>query len=182
MYRKSIFTLTLAMLCVGCVRAGGPSDAQFDHQALKMISDEDMANMRHIVHHMDKDYSEFKSVDEVHMFLDKVKLLVQKHPKNVAFASGDLKALFKLLSEERTTKLIRVDTEPFVMPITDERMQIAQRAIESDELTRKLFGGPVRALVEARRQHLSRAEGGDHKDGNFFTNFWCKISGGCSNQ
>lgn len=153
-----------------------------DSPALRIISDEDQQLMQSIKHHIAVDYSEFKTVNEVHAFLDKVKLLVQKHPKNVAFAQSDLRELFKFLSQESVARLIRVDTEPFVMPISDDKIAYAQRALDDDELTRKLFSGPLRSLMEARRQQVSRAEDGNHKDGNFFANFWCKISGGCSNQ
>lgn len=154
-----------------------------DSPALKIISDDDFATMQQIKFHIQNDYSEFKNIDDVISFLEKVKLLVQKHPKNVAFAQNDLKELLKLLSQESVTKLIRFDTDPFhPTPIGDDKMALAQRALEEDELARKLFGGPIRSLVEARRQQLSRAEDGNHKDGNFFTNFWCKISGGCPHQ
>mgnify|MGYP001019911256 CR=1 FL=1 len=153
-----------------------------DSPALRMISDEDQANLQQIKYQIANEYSDFKTINEVHAFLDKVKLLVQKHPKNVAFAQGDLKELLKFLSQESVTRLIRVDTDPFIMPISDDKIPIAQRAIDEDELTRKLFGAPMRSLMEAKRQQVSRAEDGNHKDGNFFTNFWCKISGSCSNQ
>jgi hypothetical protein len=156
-------------------------NAQFESPAYRVISDEDRALMQQVKNQIEDDFSSFKDVDEVHKFLDKVKLLVQKHPKNVAFAQGDLKELHKFLSQEMVTKLIRVDTMPFEMPISDERMVFAQRAVDEDELTRKLFGGPLRSLAEAKRQHHSRTEDGNHRDGNFFSNFWCKISGNCSN-
>jgi len=155
--------------------------AIIDSPALRVISDEDATTMQNIKHHIENEFANFKSINEVHAFLDKAKLLVQKHPKNVAFAQGDLKDLYKFLSSEMVTKLIRVDTEPFVLPIADDKMPLAQRAIDDDELTRKLFGGPLRSLIEAKRQQISRTEEGNHKDGNFFSNFWCKISGGCSN-
>lgn len=162
--------------------AGVNLAANYDAQTLRMISDEDQANMQHIRHHIDEDFAKFKTVNEVHAFLDKVNLLAQKHPKNLAFAQGDLKDLHKFLTQEIVTKLIRVDAEPFVMPISDDKMQIAQRAIDEDELTRKLFSGPLRSLIEAKKQQVSRTETGNHGDGgNFFTNFWCKISGNCSN-
>lgn len=152
-----------------------------DSPALRVISDEDATTMQHIKYHIGNEFANFKSINEVHAFLDKAKLLVQKHPKNVAFAQGDLKDLYKFLNSEIVTKLIRVDTDPFILPIADDKIPFAQRAIDDDELTRKLFGGPLRSLIEAKRQQLSRSEEGNHKDGNFFSNFWCKISGGCSN-
>lgn len=167
---------------VAAVSAGSSSLAALDSPALRIISDQDEAELAQIKHQIANEYSDFKTIDEVLMFLDKVKLLVQKHPKNVAFAQGDLKELLKFLSQESVTKLIRVDTEPFILPISDEKLLVAQRAIEEDELTRKLFGGPVRSLVETRRQQSLRPEDGNHKDGNFFTNFWCKLSGGCPHQ
>lgn len=156
--------------------------AMLDSPALQVISDADKALMQEIKHHITVDFTEFKSINDVHMFLDNVKLLVQKHPKNVAFAQANLKELLKFLSQEIITKLIRVDTDPFVMPLTEDKFALAQRAVDEDELTRKLFGAPLRSLIEARRQQLSRTEDGNHKDGNFFSNFWCKLSGSCPNQ
>lgn len=155
--------------------------ALLDSPNLRIISDEDESLMQIIKRQIDDEFSSFKSINDVHSFLDKVKLLVQKHPKNVAFAQGDLKDLQKFLTQEIVTKLIRVDADPFSMPISDEKMPIAQRALEEDELTRKLFSGPLRSLIEAKRQQVSRAEDGNHRDGNFFSNFWCKISGSCPN-
>lgn len=161
----------------------GASNADIlEAASLRVLSDEDQAYMQQIKYHIANEYSEFKTVSDVHSFLDKVKLLVQKHPKNVAFAQGEIKELFKFLSQEIVTRLIRVDTDPFVMPISDERMTLAQRAIDEDELTKKLFGGPLRNWAELRRQQNARQEGGNHKDGNFFTSIWCKLSGNCSNQ
>lgn len=156
--------------------------AHLDSPALKIISDEDSQNLQMIKLHIKNDFIEFKNINDVLAFLDKVKLLVQKHPTNVAFAKGDLKELLNFLSSEIVTRLIRVDTDPFIMPVGDDKIPLALRAIEEDDLTRKLFGGPLRSLVEVRKQQLSRTEEGNHeKDGtNFFTNFWCKISGGCS--
>lgn len=173
-----------ALVLVQAALPAAPSShlASLDSPALRMISDEDQQLMQSIKHHIGNEYSDFKTINEVHAFLDKVKLLVQKHPKNVAFAQADLRELLKFLSQESVARLIRVDTEPFVMPISDDKIVYAQRAVDDDELTRKLFGGPLRSLIEARRQQVSRAEDGNHKDGNFFANFWCKISGGCSNQ
>lgn len=150
-----------------------------DSQALKLLSSEDQANMEVIKFHIGKDYSDFKSIQEVVNFLEKVSLLVQKHPKNLAFAKGDLKEMHKFLSQESIARLIRVDTEPFHPVPVGEKMLVAQRAMEEDELTRKLFGGPMRSLEESRKQQVIRTEDGNHKDGNFFTSFWCKISGGC---
>lgn len=148
---------------------------------LRVVSDDDQKLMEIIKHHISRDYADFKSFNEVFSFLDKVKLLVQKHPKNVAFAQGDLRDLFKFLSQESVTKLARVDIEPFAMPITDDKIPLAWHAIEEDELTGKLFSGPLRVLVEVRKQELTKLEPANHKDGNnFFTTFWCKISGGCS--
>lgn len=155
---------------------GGP----FDTPALRLVSDSDAADQSQIKHHIANDYSEFKTIDEVTSFLDKVKLLVQKHPKNVAFAKDDLKELLKFLSSEVVTKLIRVDTDQFVQPLSDDKLLVAQRAIDEDELTRKLFGVAVRSVEEKRRTASARPEdGGNHKDGNFFTNIWCKVSGSC---
>lgn len=149
--------------------------------ALRVISDEDSRSMQTIKYQIENEFADFKTINEVHSFLDKVKLLVQKHPKNLAFAQGDVKELHKFLSSEMVTRLIRVDSELFVLPIADDRMPLVQRAIDEDELIRKLFGGPYRSLVEAKLQQRTRNEEGNHKDGNFFSNFWCKISGGCSN-
>lgn len=186
-----LLTLALMMqLSVGLlVFAGSIGDtsgahlAALDSPSLRVVSDEDQAIMSHIKYQIANDYSDFKTIDEVHAFLEKVRLLVQKHQKNTAFAQGDLKELLKFLSQEIVTRLIRVDTEPFIMPISDDKLPFAQRAIDEDELTRKLFGGPLRSLVEAKRQQISRGEDGNHRDGNFFANIWCKISGGChSNQ
>lgn len=187
-----IMTLTVVALqltMVGLVLAGAVQQdnlaannlAIFDSVALKIISEDDQANMKHIKQQIEDDFAKFKTINEVHSFLDRVKTLVQKHPKNVAFAQDDLKELHKFLSQEDVTRLIRVDTEPFIMPISDDRMPMAQRAVDEDELTRKLFGGPLRSLVEAKKQQVSHHSDGNHKDGNFFSNFWCKISGGCSN-
>lgn len=149
-----------------------------DSPAYKLVSDEDSSTMQLIKYHIQNDFSEFKTIDEVVSFLEKVRVLVHKHPKNTAFAQGDLKDLFKFLSQETVAKLMRVDTEPFnPIPVGEDKMALAHRALEEDELVRKLFGVPIRSLVEARRQLSSRTEDGDHKDGNFFTNFWCKISG-----
>lgn len=154
---------------------------KLDSAQLKVVSDDDQKLMEIIKHHITRDFAEFKSFHEVFNFLDKVKLLVQKHPKNVAFAQGELRDLFKFLSQESVTKLARVDTEPFTMPITDDKIPLAWHAIEEDELTGKLFSGPLRSLVEMRKQELTKLEPTNHKDGNnFFTTFWCKISGGCS--
>lgn len=154
--------------------------AVLDSPALKIVSDEDSQSMQQIKYHMDNEYAKFKNIDDVVNFLEKVRTLVQKHPKNTAFAQGDLKDLLKFLSQESVIRLIRVDTDPFYpIPFGEDKIALAQRALEEDELTRKLFEGPIRSLIEARRQQLSRAEDGNHKDGNFFTNFWCKISGGC---
>lgn len=152
-----------------------------DNPNLRVISDEDSTTMQNIKYHIENEFSNFKTINEVHAFLDKAKLLVQKHPKNVAFAQGDLKDLYKFLSSEMVTRLIRVDTDPFILPIADDKMPLAQRAIDDDELTRKLFGGSLRSLIEAKKQQMTRTEEGSHRDGNFFSNFWCKISGGCSN-
>lgn len=164
------------------VVAGANLAAHFDSAAFRIISDEDQNIMQQIKHHIDDEFANFKSINEVHTFLDKVKLLVQKHPKNVAFAQGDLKDLQRFLSQEIVTRLIRVDTEPFIMPISDERMPLAQRAIDEDELTRKLFSGPLRSLVELKRQQVSRAEDGNHRDGrNFFANLWCSMTNSCPN-
>lgn len=192
--RQSILICSLALLAAAgsLVQAGAVASeaaanaasnlaAHFDSPALRIISDEDQAVMQHIKHQIDDDFANFKSINEVHNFLDKVKLLVQKHPKNVAFAQADLKDLQRFLSQEMVTRLIRVDTEPFIMPISDDRMPLAQRAIDEDELTRKLFSGPLRSLIEVKRQQVSRAEDGNHRDGNFFSNFWCKLSGSCPN-
>lgn len=185
-FSRNLVSLTLlAQLGLLVASAASTSDSAgslvpFDSPSLRMISDEDQSNMQQIKYHIANEYSDFKNIDEVISFLEKVRVLVQKHPKNLAFAQGDLKELLKFLSQESVTKLIRVDTEWFhPTPVDVDRLAVAQRAIEEDELTRKLFGAPVRSLVEARRQQLSRAEDGNHKDGNFFTNFWCKISGGC---
>lgn len=182
---SQLFCLLLAIATIGAFAApevhSGSSFAALDSPALRMISDDDQATLQQIKYHISNDYSEFKQINEVHAFLDKVKLLVQKHPKNVAFAQGDLKELFKFLSQESVTKLIRVDTDPFIMPIGDDKIPFALRAIDEDELTRKLFGAPMRSLVEAKKQQLNRHDDGNHKDGNFFTSFWCKISGGCNN-
>lgn len=155
--------------------------ASLDSPAYRLVSDEDASTMQLIKYHIQNDFSEFKTIDEVVSFLEKVRSLVHKHPKNIAFAQGDLKDLFKFLSQEIIAKLIRVDTEQFYpIPVGEDKMALAHRALEEDELVRKLFGVPVRSLVEARRQQLSRAEDGNHKDGNIFTSFWCKISG-CNN-
>lgn len=159
--------------------SGSPS-AHLDSPALRVISDEDKSNLQTIKHHIQKDYTEFKSINEVHAFLDKVKLLVQKHPKNVAFAQDELKELLKFLSQETVTQLIRIDTDPFVMPIDDSRLKVAQDAVSEDELTGKLFGYPLRSLIESRKQH-NRHDEGNHKDGNFFSNFWCKMTNTCNN-
>lgn len=151
--------------------------AALDSSAYKIVSDEDSQTMQLIKNQMNNDY-QFKSIDEVISFLEKVRILVQKHPKNIAFAQGDLKDLYKFLSQEIVTKLIRVDTDPFYpIPDGEDKMALANRALEEDDLVRKLFGVPFRSLVEARRRNSARADNGDHKDGNFFTNFWCKISG-----
>ena len=155
--------------------------ALLESPALQIISDEDQANVQAINRHIEEAFANFKTLNEVHAFLDKVKLLVQKHPKNVAFARGDLKHLHKFLSSEIVTRLIRVDTEPFILPIGDDRLPIAQRAVDEDELTGRLFGAPLRKLVEAKKQQLSRTEDGSHKDSNIFTSFWCRILGSCSN-
>lgn len=178
-------TLGLASSLAVCALSGQQPSAlssTLESPALRLVSDEDLQLMQQIKHHIANEYSEFKSVNEVHAFLDKVKLLVQKHPKNVAFAQAELRELLKFLSQESVARLIRLDSEPFVMPISEDRIPLAQRAVDEDELTRKLFGGPLRSLVEARRQQVSRTEDGNHKDGNFFASFWCKISGGCPNQ
>lgn len=172
---------------VGLVRAGAIASEQhnvnqpnLDSPALRVISDDDQATMQSIKHHIEYDFADFKTLEEVHSFIDKLRNLVQKHPVNIALAKGDLKDLHKFLSQEVVAKLYRIDTEPFKLPLGDDRIPYAQMALDDDDLTRKLFGGPLRSLVEMRRQQVSRAENGNHKDGNFFTNFWCKISG-CSN-
>lgn len=173
-----LLVVAAASLPEGASAAVAAERGPFDSAGLRVISDADAADLANIKYHIANDYSEFKTVDEAIAFLDKVKLLVQKHPKNVAFAQDELKDLFKFLSQEIVTKLIRLDTDPFILPISDERLALAQRALEEDELTRKLFSAPVRSLVEARKQPRPD-DGGNHKDGNFFTNFWCKLSGGC---
>ena len=179
----SIFHIALAICLTSSFVGAQPAGSGLvDSQAPKYLSDQDQTDMQQVKHHIANEYSDFKTIQEVMDFLDKVKLLVQKHPKNVAFAQGDYKELFKFLSQEIVTKLIRVDTDPFMMPISEDRIPIAQRAIDEDDLSRKLFAGPLRSLIEARRQQLSRTEDGNHKDGNFFTGIWCKISGSCSNQ
>lgn len=175
-------TVALVASAGAVVEQGTASLAAFDSPALKIISDEDQNSLQQIKYHIDQDFVNFRSINEVHAFLDKVKLLVQKHPKNVAFAQGDLKELLKFLSQEIVTRLIRVDTEPFIMPLSDDKVPYAQRAVDEDELTRKLFGGPLRSFIEAKRQQVSRNDDGNHKDGNFFANIWCKITGSCSNQ
>lgn len=171
---------TLLVASAAAVEPNSPVAAVFDSPALKLVSDEDQQNMQQIKSQIANDYADLKSIKEVLAFLDDVKLLVQKHPKNVAFAQGDLKELLKFLTQETVTRLIRVDTDPFTLPISDDRIPIAQRAVDEDELTRKLFGGPLHSLVEAKRQQTARADG-NHKDGNFFANFWCKLSG-CNNN
>lgn len=185
--------LVLCLASVGGVLAGAVSDqaqvhqmaqaAQFDSPAYKIISDEDRANMQLAKNHIEAEFANFKNVDEVFKFLDMVKLLVQKHPKNIAFAQGDLKDLHKFLSQEMVTRLIRVDTLPFEMPLNDDnKMSLANRAVQEDELLRKLFGGPLRTLDDERQREKLRPTGdGSHRDGNFFANFWCRLSGNCSN-
>lgn len=163
------------------VSEGNGNAVVSDPIALRVISDEDKSSMEHIASEISRNYENFNTINDVHTFLDKVKLLVQKHPKNIAFAQGNLKELYKLLSSEEVTRLIRVDTDPFVIPIADERTPVALRAVEDDELTRKLFGRALRSLIENRKQSVSRTDDGNHKDGNFFTSFWCKISGSCNN-
>ena len=151
-----------------------------DSPSLRIISDDDKANMEQVKYHIANEYADFKNIDEVLAFLGKVQILVQKHPRNIAFAQGELKEMHKFLSQESVTKLLRVDTDLFhPVPMGDDRVALAQRAIEEDDLTRKLFGGPMRSLVESRKQQVSKADEGNHKDGNFFANVWCKISGGC---
>lgn len=188
---KQIIQMFLSqLLLIGALVHAAPSELQAGSAsalaaldlspALRIISDEDQRSLQQIREHISNGYSEFKQINEVHAFLDKVKLLVQKHPKNTAFAQADLKELLQFLSTETVTKLIRVDTDPFIMPITDDKIPFAQRAIDEDDLSRKLFGGPLRSLVEMRKQQLSRPEDGNHKDGNFFQNFWCKLTG-CNN-
>ena len=180
------FTLInlLGLGLLGFVSAGALQEqnaiAMLDGPAFRLVSDEDQMLMKQVKHHIEEDFVSFKNINDVHIYLDKVKLLFQKHPKNVAFAQGDLKELHSFLSKEIVNKLYRVDAEPFVMPIGDETLPLAQRAVENDELVRKLFGGPLRSLIESKRQNLAGKEEGSHKDGNFFTNFWCKISN-CSN-
>lgn len=182
--------LVLCLASLGGALAGAVADqttvqhmgAQFESPAYRVISDEDRMNMQYVKTQIEEGFSGFKDISQVHDFLDKVKLLVQKHPKNVAFAQGDLKELHKFLSQEMVTKLIRVDTTPFELPISEEKMVFAQRAVDEDDLIGKLFGGPLRSLVEAKqRQMTTRTDDGNHRDGNFFSNFWCKISGNCSN-
>lgn len=189
--RHYLVSLLVGLVCgfvtSGCANASQVPQVnqllgQLDSPQYRMVSDEDQANMAHIKNQISNDYADFKSIDEVHSFLEKVRLLVQKHPRNIAFAQGDLKDLHKFLSQEIVVKLIRVDNEIFNMPITDDRLQLAQRAVDDDDLIRKLFGGPLRSLVEAKRNQMTRGEDGNHKDGNFFTSFWCKISGGCQNN
>lgn len=157
------------------------SVGQFDLPTLKLVSDDDLQVMQEIRAHIDREFYPLKSVDEVHILLEKVKTLAQKHPKNVAFAGGDLRELHKFLSLEIVGRLVRVDADPFILPISDERMPLAKRAIEDDDLVKKLFSRPLSSLIESRKQQLSRSDSSNHRDGNFFANFWCKISGTCSN-
>lgn len=157
--------------------------AHLESSTLRMVSAEDRNNMEQIKYAISNDFSEFKTIQEVQSFLDTVRLLVQKHPKNTAFARDEQKELFKFLSQEIIGRLIRVDADPFIMPISDDKIPLAQKAIDDDELTKKLFGAPLRSFIETKKQQLARSEDGKNvKDGNFFNNFWCKISGSCSHQ
>lgn len=182
MWQKHVIILSTLLALSSFASMAELQSGMFESANLQVISDEDQASMQHIKHQIANDFAHFKNINDVHVFLDKVKLLVQKHPKNVAFAQGDLKELLKFLSQESITRLVRLDSEPFVLPLSDERLALAQRALDDDELSRKLFSAPLRSLLEARKQQVNRSEDGNHKDGNFFTSFWCKISGGCSNQ
>jgi hypothetical protein len=160
-----------------------------------VVSDEDRATMQRVKSLLETNFSapSFKELDEVHKFLGQVRLLAHRHPKNVAFARAELKELHQLLSQEPVTRLVRLDASPFEAPVSsDERLALAQRAADEDELTGKLFGGPLRSLAEEaerrrRRQQQQQhartedAAGGQHRDGNFFVNLWCKISGECPN-
>lgn len=173
-----LFISAVSALLAAAFAASGSSHHKSPSQALSVISDEDQASVTQIKHHMTKDFSDLKSVDEVLSFLDKVKLLIQKHPKNVAFAQNDLKELHKFLSQDSIVKLARVDTEPFIAPISEDKIAVAQRAIEADELTGKLFSAPIRSLIDSRRQSANH-NGSHDKDSSFFSNFWCKLSGNC---
>lgn len=191
LYKQNTMTILIQFFLATCcilavanavaVESNSPVATVFDNPALRLVSDEDQANMQQIKSQIANDFSDLKSIKEVIAFLDDVKLLVQKHPKNVAFAQGDLKELFKFLSQEIVTRLIRVDTDPFAAPLTDDRIPWAQRAVEEDELTRRLFAIPLQSHIEAKRQQTARADG-NHKDGgNFLASWWCKITN-CSNN
>lgn len=152
-----------------------------DSSQYKVVSDEDQKLVETVKHHITTNFVDLKTFPEVFGFLEKVKLLVQKHPKNIAFAQGDLKELMKFLTQDMVTKLIRVDTEPFTLPLTDDKIPLAWHAMEEDDLVKNLFGVPLRLVVEQRKLELTKSEPTNHKDNNnFFANFWCKISGGCS--
>lgn len=190
--KPSTMTIFLQVLIATCcivavtnavaVESNSPVVTSYDSPALRLVSDEDQANMQQIKNQIANDFTDLKSIKDVIAFLDDVKLLVQKHPKNVAFAQGELKELFRFLSQEIVTRLIRVDTDPFAAPLTDERLPLAQRAVEEDELTRKLFSAPLQSHIEAKRQQTARAAG-NYKDGNFFSSLWCKITNSaCSNN
>lgn len=171
----------LALLCLATsLVSSAPAPLPAGHD-LRVISDQDQQDLQQVKYHVASEYAEFKNIPEVLNFIEKVRVLLQKYPRNVAFAQGELKDLLKFLSQESVHKINRLDDGPFIMPISDDRIPLAQRAVEEDEMTRKLFSGPLRSLVEARRQQNARAEDGNHKDGNFFANFWCKLSGNCSN-
>lgn len=179
---KSFLYASLALLCLAGSRVSSLSPAASGHHdQIKVMSEQDQQDLQQVKYHIANEYTEFKNIGEVLNFIEKVRVLLQKYPRNVAFAQGDLKELYKFLSQESVHKLNRLDDGPFQLPISDDRIPLAQRAVEEDELTRKLFAGPLRSLVEARRQQNARAEDGNHKDGNFFVNFWCKLSGNCPN-
>lgn len=173
---SALALLSLANILVSSAPAAAAASGD-----LKVISDQDQQDMQQVKYHIANEYSEFKNIPEVLNFIEKVRLLLQKYPRNNFFAQGELKELLKFLSQESVHRVNRLDDGPFTMPISDDRIPLAQRAVEEDELTRKLFAGPLRSLIEARRQQNARAEDGNHKDGNFFANFWCKLSGNCPN-
>lgn len=181
-YLLVVCLATGSLVLADSVSEQGASGATPEAGAKIIISDEDQSSMNYIKNEISHNYQDFNNINEVHSFLDKVKLLVQKHPKNVAFAQGNVKELFKLLSSEEVTRLVRLDTDQFVMPLPEERVAVAQRAIEEDELTRKLFGRPLTSLIENRKQASARPDDQSHKpEGSFFSTMWCKISGSCNN-
>lgn len=186
---QQVYLIFLIAHCVACISCLPAQESHSSHQfagnknphAMSVVSDDDLASQKQIKYHIGNGFTSLKTIDEALSLLDKVRLLIQKHPKNVASASGNMRELHNFLSNETITKLARVDVDPFLPPLTDDKIALAQHAVDEDELTRTIFGVPLRSVIESRKQS-SKSDSSQDKDSNFFQNFWCKLSGSCTNQ